>query len=100
MPIKSFFFITSGGVVSSLNWVWLDGLDFDSDVSLEEEDTDEDVAGVETDGGDACVEYCALVADYCEEKCLLCEYFCWKQPCLMPFKESIYELCLHRLPFG
>ena len=69
------FFIASGGAVSSLNWVWLDGLDFVSDVSLEVEDADEDVTWVETDGGDACVEYCALVEDYCEEKCLLCEYF-------------------------
>lgn len=62
-------------------------------------DKDEDDAWVDTDGGDTCVEGCALVDDDCEGKCLLSVSLCWKQFFLIPFKESILELCLHCLPY-
>ena len=64
------------------------------------EDTDEDVAWVDTDGGDICVEDCALMDGHCKGKGLLCLFFCWKQSWLILFKESTFELCLHRSRFG
>ena len=76
------------------------GLDFVNDVSLKAEDTDEYVAWIDTDGGGTCAEDSALVNDDCEYKCLLYLSLCWKQSCLIPFKESIFVLCLHRLLFG